>query len=256
MAEWFRHDTDARNDIKIKKLARDVGLAGVGAFWIVAEVLFEHGGVAQVQDIIDELDFFGDSEMFDKLVHFNLIQVDGETVTSHRVLEEITFQDEARQKKSEAGKKGMASRWGNRVITADNTVITKDNKGYQPITDDNTLPDLTNKKDISLTNVSSILKEKSQLRFVKPSVNEVRAYCDSRNNGIDAEAFCDFYESKGWKVGNTPMKDWQAAVRTWEKAGSRAPQYQSTRKRMVTDKTERSKYVNADGTLNLLGGLK
>lgn len=93
-------------------------------------------------------------------------------------------------------------------------------------------------------------------KFSKPSVDEVKAYCDSRNNNIDAEAFCDFYESKGWKVGNTPMKDWQAAVRTWEKAGSRAPQYQSTRKRMVTDKTERSRYVNPDGTLNLLGGSK
>ena len=89
--------------------------------------------------------------------------------------------------------------------------------------------------------------------FRRPSVEEVRAYCDSRNNGIDAEAFCDFYESKGWKVGNTPMKDWQASVRTWEKAGSRAPQAQSSRKRMVTDKKQRSMSVNADGTLNLLG---
>ena len=54
-------------------------------------------------------------------------------------------------------------------------------------------------------------------RFQKPTVLEIQAYCTERNNGIDAQSFFDFYESKGWKVGNTPMKDWRAAVRTWEK---------------------------------------
>ena len=53
--------------------------------------------------------------------------------------------------------------------------------------------------------------------FKPPSVEEVSAYCLERNNGIDAEQFCDFYASKGWKVGREPMKDWKAAVRTWER---------------------------------------
>ena len=54
--------------------------------------------------------------------------------------------------------------------------------------------------------------------FVKPSVDEVKAYCEERNNGIDAEAFIDFYESKGWKMGKDSMKDWKAAVRNWERS--------------------------------------
>jgi hypothetical protein len=54
-------------------------------------------------------------------------------------------------------------------------------------------------------------------RFVKPSVDEVRSYCQERNNGIDAEQFWNFYESKDWVVGKSPMKDWRAAVRTWER---------------------------------------
>ena len=53
--------------------------------------------------------------------------------------------------------------------------------------------------------------------FVKPTVDEVRAYCIERNNTVDAESFIDFYESKGWMVGKNKMKDWKAAVRTWEK---------------------------------------
>lgn len=52
--------------------------------------------------------------------------------------------------------------------------------------------------------------------FVKPTVAEIAAYCSERKNGIDAQAFYDFYESKGWKVGAVKMKDWRACVRTWE----------------------------------------
>jgi archaellum component FlaD/FlaE len=52
-----------------------------------------------------------------------------------------------------------------------------------------------------------------------PSVEEVRAYCLERDNGIDAENFFDYYSSVGWVVGKSrkPMKDWMAAVRTWER---------------------------------------
>ena len=58
--------------------------------------------------------------------------------------------------------------------------------------------------------------KKTPRRFVKPSVEEVQAYCDERGNGMDARSFVDFYECKGWMVGKNPMKDWKAAVRTWE----------------------------------------
>lgn len=54
-------------------------------------------------------------------------------------------------------------------------------------------------------------------RFTPPSRQEVQAYCMERGNNVDAEAFIDFYTSKGWMVGKNPMKDWKACVRTWEK---------------------------------------
>lgn len=63
------------------------------------------------------------------------------------------------------------------------------------------------------------LHEKSK-RFVPPSVEDVAEYCRDRGNSIDPERFVDFYASKGWRIGNTPMKDWKAAVRTWEKRDS------------------------------------
>ena len=59
-------------------------------------------------------------------------------------------------------------------------------------------------------------------RFVKPTIEEVRRYCTERRNTVDAQSFVDFYESKGWLVGKTPMKDWKAAVRTWERTRTTA----------------------------------
>lgn len=54
-------------------------------------------------------------------------------------------------------------------------------------------------------------------RFVPPSVEEVRAYCQERQNTIDAQQFVDFYIANGWTQGHgKPIKDWRAAVRTWE----------------------------------------
>lgn len=58
-------------------------------------------------------------------------------------------------------------------------------------------------------------------RFIPPTVDEVAAYCQERGNGLDPEAFVDFYASKGWMVGKNPMKDWKAAVRTWERSEGR-----------------------------------
>ena len=53
-------------------------------------------------------------------------------------------------------------------------------------------------------------------RFAPPTIEEVTAYCAERGNNIDPQRFIDFYQSKGWKVGSSPMKDWKAAVRNWE----------------------------------------
>lgn len=72
--------------------------------------------------------------------------------------------------------------------------------------------------------------KKSAARFSPPSVAEVAAYCRERGNTLDAQRFVDFYASKGWKVGSADMKDWRAAVRTWEQreAESRSAQPRSS----------------------------
>ena len=78
-----------------------------------------------------------------------------------------------------------------------------------PAETNNTLNTLNNKrKDVS--------KDTSKRKFVPPTVDEVVAYCQERENYVDPETFINFYESKGWMVGSNKMKDWKACVRTWE----------------------------------------
>ena len=73
----------------------------------------------------------------------------------------------------------------------------------------------------SINNAKEPLK-----RFTKPTLEEVQAYCQERNNNVDAEKWYNHYEAVGWKVGRSPMKDWKASVRTWErndKGGTHKP---------------------------------
>lgn len=61
-------------------------------------------------------------------------------------------------------------------------------------------------------------------RFAPPDLDEVLAYCQERGSSVDPERFFDYYTSNGWKVGKNPMKDWKAAVRSWERSGNDTPQ--------------------------------
>lgn len=75
-------------------------------------------------------------------------------------------------------------------------------------------------KEIYSSAKSTTTKRK---RFEKPSISDIKQYCIERNNCVNAEQFYDYYESNGWKVGKNSMKDWRAAVRTWERSEYRKP---------------------------------
>ena len=75
---------------------------------------------------------------------------------------------------------------------------------------------LTDNTNININNTNLTDSNKKE-RFKKPILDEVKNYCILRKNNIDAEAFIDFYESKNWHIGKNKMKDWRAAVRTWER---------------------------------------
>lgn len=79
-------------------------------------------------------------------------------------------------------------------------------------------PTQLNNKELSNKELNNKqYKEKAKRKFIKPTLEDINQYCLERNNGINAEAFYDFYESKDWYVGKNKMKDWKACIRTWER---------------------------------------
>jgi len=80
-------------------------------------------------------------------------------------------------------------------------------------------------------------------RFIKPTPQEVTEYAKSIEYILDGEAFCDFYESKGWVVGKSPMKSWPAAVRTWKRMDKKR-HGQPAAPTKVKGKTLKDKYLD------------
>ena len=97
-------------------------------------------------------------------------------------------------------------------------------KQYFKINEEQVLQILNNLSDKNLTtiNKNKIITIHNKY-FKKPNIDDVKNYCILRKNNVDPETFIDFYESKGWMVGKNKMKDWKAAVRTWEKKKTKKP---------------------------------
>jgi len=83
----------------------------------------------------------------------------------------------------------------------------------------------------------------NKARFKKPTIEEVKNYCNERNNNIDPEAFIDFYKSKNWYIGKNKMKDWKAAIRTWEKREKSKPQTMSKLDSQINEYLKGKEYL-------------
>ena len=89
-----------------------------------------------------------------------------------------------------------------------------------------------------------ILSNESIKKFTVPTVEEVKAYISEHGYSVDAERFVNFYASKGWMVGKSKMKDWQAAVRNWAKDAPKKSQYNNADlERLEVDLTKKRDYT-------------
>lgn len=111
------------------------------------------------------------------------------------------------QKQAECGKKGGRPK---------KPTLLEETQKTQPFFEEPKKPK-EKEKEKEKENIKERLPNGNPKKSIPPSVEEVAAYCRERGNGINAESFVDFYTARGWKYnGNQPMKDWRAAVRTWE----------------------------------------
>lgn len=102
----------------------------------------------------------------------------------------------------------------NNDLSVDNSNFTAGNSNFEIGNAD--FAPLKKRKEKESKENKNIKDTDVSKKFMPPSVDEVKAYCNERNNGINAEQFVNFYESKGWMVGKNKMKNWKAAVGTWE----------------------------------------
>ena len=95
----------------------------------------------------------------------------------------------------------------------------------------------------------NIDSKKRASRFTQPTLEEVQAYCVERGNCVDPQRFVDYYSSNGWKVGKNPMKDWKAAVRTWERNNGTTvtKPKQNGSYLEILERMERGESVDAEG---------
>lgn len=86
----------------------------------------------------------------------------------------------------------------------------------------------TNKQLTTNNNNKELNNENKLKKFIKPEISEISDYCIERNNGIDSNYFFDYYESNGWMVGRTKMKDWKSTIRNWERNNLNRPKQNGT----------------------------
>lgn len=110
---------------------------------------------------------------------------------------------------------------------------------FQTIIEDEDEVEADNRKD----------KEGKSTRFKKPTIEDIRTYCIERKNSVDPDKFYYFYESKGWMVGKNKMRDWKAAIITWEKNSNTATP--EPPKSQITVEVARE-IISRDGTTNVM----
>ena len=172
------------------------------------------------------IDLLLDANYEDSKVGFQIVKR-GQCLTSLKRMHEntgLTYQ-QIRTSLSKLEKSGEI----NKQTTNKYSIITINKyNDYQELNKQITNKQQTNNNIIIKNNKNnkykeSISKDIPKKVFIKPSIEEIQEYCNERNNNVDANRFYNFYESKGWMVGSNKMKDWKAAVRTWEQKEEKLP---------------------------------
>jgi hypothetical protein len=110
-------------------------------------------------------------------------------------------------------------------IKIENYCVYQDPRNYESNTGSNDRSNNENSATPNNINKNDKNDKKNiYAHFTPPTLEEVISYCKERNNSVDPQKWYDFYSAKGWMIGKNKMKDWKAAVRTWERGCDSKPQ--------------------------------
>jgi len=200
--KWFKHDSNANSDAKLKRIKLKYGMEGYGLYWYCLEMVAQ--GVEK-HNLTFELEHDAELISMDTGIHQERVQEMMTDFTKWGLFENsngiITCLKMAKRTDEYTQKllKNIKSVPTLSVLTPD-TIGTK-----SVLIEENRIEE--NRRDV----------KKKRTKFTPPSVEEVKQYCQERKNIIDPQSFVDHYEANGWIRGKTKIKDWKACIRTWEK---------------------------------------
>jgi hypothetical protein len=201
--KWFKHDSNAHRDVKLRKLMMRFGLEGYGLYFYCLERITDKLSTTNLTFRLED-----DAEI---LAHDTGLHVDDVNGMMRFMVELELFEDSQgvitclklakRLDQSQAGNKTMRN------------MIAKVRENHDGI-----MTTSGQSHDSVMLEEKRKEQKRSIKRFTPPTVEEVDDYCKERNNGINGEKFVDYYAAQGWVLKNgNKMKDWKATVRNWEK---------------------------------------
>ena len=222
MGNFFSHDSNARNSDRLIPLRAKLGAEGYGIYFMLLERLREEPDYTSVKDYnMLAFDLRVDAAKVKAVVElFGLFSFtdDGKRFYSEGFLKRMQIKDE----KSEKARQSAIKRWerkqsqsegnANALRTKSETDAIKEKESKE-----NTI--LTDSVGTHPSGCSTVPQEKKQeqsSRFTPPTLQQVEAYCREHGNRVSPVKFFNYYSSNGWRVGKNPMRDWKAAIHSWE----------------------------------------
>ena len=202
--KWFKHDTDASNDTRLRKLKQKFGMEGYGVYFNLLEII-----ARKMEDNLDEFGFLPkDWDDESLLLEF------GQTTNTLQTMFDYMCEIGLFEKKQG---RLYNSKIQNRCDDYTARILRRDNYNSLNKPKNNKCPNSVRiKSDKVRLEENRIDKNRKEYKYIYPTIEEVKTYCLERNNGVDYEKWFNFYSAKGWLIGKNKMKDWRAAVRTWE----------------------------------------
>ncbi len=221
--KWFKHDSNAHIDAKIKRVKHKYGITGYGLYWYCIELI---AGALDSKNITFELE--EDAEII--ALEWSLDQLKVQEIMMYMVEIGLFENSNGRISCLKLAKRLDDTNSKNPEIRRILAVLDKAKLGDTPTNSESVLPDKTRldetrvdkSKDINPLVANAPVEQKKAKRFIPPTVIEISCQMESKGlplNDADREAdsFWNFYESKGWYVGKSKMKNWKASVNNWLK---------------------------------------
>lgn len=197
--KWFKHDSNANTDAKLKRVRMKYGMEGYGLYWYCLELIAQN---VEKHNLTFELEHDAELIAMDTGIHQERVQEMMADFVKWNLFENTEG-----------------------IITCLKMATRTDEYTQKLIKQSNWIPTLTRQYPDSVPTMSDLIEENrieekrraGQTRFKIPTFDEVKAYCEQRTNTVDPQKFLDHYTATGWMMGKNKVKDWKACVRTWEK---------------------------------------